>query len=210
MSTVSYTIDELASLTGVPSRTIRFYQAKKLLPAPERNGRVAYYGDEHAERLRLIAELQDRGLRLSAVRDFLSLADRGRLSVDEWMGVSEHLQAPWSEDAPRLMDQEELAGIIGDRKGVVGELTRAGIVERQEGLPVQYLVRSPGLLRIALDLVDAGIDVEMIVEAQTILRRRLARAAAEGPRSWCRCSTVCGRGGRRRCASSLPRRSSGP
>ena len=29
-----YTIDELAARSGVPSRTIRFYQAKGVLPPP--------------------------------------------------------------------------------------------------------------------------------------------------------------------------------
>ncbi|MDP6080909.1 MAG: AMP-binding protein, partial [Arenicellales bacterium] len=48
---LEYTIDELAAETQVPSRTIRFYQSKKALPAPERRGRKAVYTAEHAERL---------------------------------------------------------------------------------------------------------------------------------------------------------------
>src|SRR5688500_15560626 len=55
-----YTIDELVTATGVPSRTIRFYQASGALPAPKREGRMAYYDEQHVERLKLVAELQDR------------------------------------------------------------------------------------------------------------------------------------------------------
>ena len=73
-----YTIDELAGLTGVPSRTIRFYQSKGTLPSPQRKGRVALYGPEHVDRLKLIAELQDRGLRLDAIRDVLGELEVGR------------------------------------------------------------------------------------------------------------------------------------
>ena len=62
-----YTIDELAAATRVPSRTIRFYQQAGALPKPQIRGRVAFYGDEHVERLKLVADLQDRGLRMKAI-----------------------------------------------------------------------------------------------------------------------------------------------
>ena len=45
------TIDELAAPVGVPTRTIRFYQARGALMRPEIRGRVAFYGDAHVERL---------------------------------------------------------------------------------------------------------------------------------------------------------------
>src|SRR5689334_22417430 len=88
----NYTIDELAALTSVPSRTIRFYQAKGALPPPVRRGRVAYYDDSHAERLKLVAHLQDRGLSLRAIRDLFQHAEGGDVSVSEWLGVGEQLQ----------------------------------------------------------------------------------------------------------------------
>ena len=57
--TASYTIDELSAHTGVPSRTIRFYQSSGALQKPAKRGRIAYYGPEHVERLALIGQLQD-------------------------------------------------------------------------------------------------------------------------------------------------------
>ncbi len=74
----SYTIDELATLTRVPSRTIRFYQSTGALQAPAIRGRVAYYGPAHVERLKLIGSLQDRGLRIDAIRDLLPAGRQGR------------------------------------------------------------------------------------------------------------------------------------
>src|SRR5207302_4738297 len=79
-----YTIDQLATLTRVPSRTIRFYQSKGALPSPRIRGRVAYYGPDHIERLKLIGSLQDRGLRIRAIRDLLVQADKGELALNEW------------------------------------------------------------------------------------------------------------------------------
>ena len=78
------TIDELAAQTRVPSRTIRFYQSKGVLPPPGIKGRVAYYGPSHIERLGLIAKLQDRGLRIDAIRALVARIDRGELDVGEW------------------------------------------------------------------------------------------------------------------------------
>ena len=53
-------IDDLAHLSGVPSRTIRFYNTQGLLPAPLMRGRVAYYSQEHVLILGIILELKER------------------------------------------------------------------------------------------------------------------------------------------------------
>ena len=104
----AYTIDELAAQTGVPSRTIRFYQAKGALAPPIRRGRIAYYDESHAERLRLVAHMQDRGLSLRAIRDLFQRTEGGQVSVSEWLGVGEQLRAPWTDDRPRICTEEEL------------------------------------------------------------------------------------------------------
>src|SRR6184192_3936279 len=80
-----YTIDELAAVARVPSRTIRFYQSTGALPRPRIRGRVAYYDESHIARLKLIGTLQDRGLRIRAIRELLVRADRGELALNEWL-----------------------------------------------------------------------------------------------------------------------------
>src|SRR3989442_9592869 len=153
----TYTIDELAAQTGVPTRTIRFYQAKGVLPSPVRRGRVALYGAEHVDRLRLVAQMQERGLRLRAIKDLFAQVEAGNLSVEDWLGLGEKLQTPWSEDATDLLTEQELRGLAGPAS--IEELERLGWVQHQAGtLPRRYLVRSPGLLRIALQLAACGID----------------------------------------------------
>src|SRR5689334_19178992 len=86
-ASAEYTIDELAAHTGVPSRTIRFYQARGVLPPPRRRGRIAVYDEVHAERLRTVGALQGKGLRLQAIRDVVSDADRDAEAVRKWFGV---------------------------------------------------------------------------------------------------------------------------
>jgi DNA-binding transcriptional MerR regulator len=120
-----YTIDELASAAKVPSRTIRFYQSRGALMSPEIRGRVAYYGAAHLERLKLIAQLQDRGLRIDAIRDLLTSIDRGEVDLAEWLGVEQQVQAPWANDQPRTVTEEELYELAGSRRpGLVADLLR--------------------------------------------------------------------------------------
>lgn len=172
-----YTIDELAAASQVPSRTIRFYQSKGVLPRPEMRGRVAYYGPAHVERLRLIASLQDRGLRIDAIRELVSRIDKGELDVNEWLGLEAQLQAPWANDQPRTVTEAELRELTGgDRPGIVAALQRSGLVQRHGDV---FLLRSPALLAVALRLESAGVDLEIARGAEAILRKHLSRAAEE-------------------------------
>ncbi len=61
------TLSELAEASGVPARTIRFYIARGLVPAPLAAGRAAAYGREHLDRLEEIKRLQTRGLTLAEI-----------------------------------------------------------------------------------------------------------------------------------------------
>ena len=45
-------MEQLAAACDVSVDTVRYYQSLGLLPPPEREGRVAWYGAEHAERIR--------------------------------------------------------------------------------------------------------------------------------------------------------------
>src|SRR3954453_15444834 len=68
---VRYRVEQLAASCDVSVDTVRFYQSRGLLPQPEREGRRAWYGDEHAERIRRIRERQGKGLTLAAIRRVL-------------------------------------------------------------------------------------------------------------------------------------------
>ena len=174
---VTYTIDELAAVARVPSRTIRFYQSKGALMPPEIRGRVAYYGAAHLERLKLIAQLQERGLRIDAIRGLVRSIERGELDIAEWLGVERQLAAPWAQDQARTVSEPELLQLLGTtRPGVVSDLTRAKLVERRGDV---YLIESPMLLSIALKLDAAGIDLHTAAEAGEVLRKHLRRAVAE-------------------------------
>jgi DNA-binding transcriptional MerR regulator len=67
-----YTIADLARLTGVTPRTVRYYVAQGLLPGPDATGRGAHYDEGHLARLRLTRRLQRQHLPLAEIRARLS------------------------------------------------------------------------------------------------------------------------------------------
>lgn len=174
----SYTIDALAARTGVPSRTIRFYQSSGVLPKPQKRGRVAYYGSAHVERLELIGKMQDRGLRMRAIKELLERSDSGEVEIAAWLGLEQQLSSAWTDDVPRVMTRAELDERLGERRpGFIAELARGGMLEIQS--EDAYLVASPGLLQIAARFDDTGVSVEVATEAVELLRRHLAKVARE-------------------------------
>jgi len=171
------TIDELAASTRLPSRTIRFYQSKGALMAPEIRGRVAYYGPQHVERLKLIAQLQDRGLRVDAIGDLVKRIERGELDLAQWLGVEEQMQAPWANDRPRTVTEAELYELAGTKRpALLADLLRTHMVERRGDV---YLVASPALLATAVKLEAVGVDLEMAAQASKLLRKHLGRAVSD-------------------------------
>jgi DNA-binding transcriptional MerR regulator len=172
-----YTIDDLAAVSRVPSRTIRYYQSKGALNPPTIRGRVAYYNNTHLERLKLIAQLQDRGLRIDAIRELLTRVDRGELDVGEWLGLEAQLKAPWAHDQPRTMSEREVLDLAErPRAGLLADLVRTRAVERHGEA---YFVRSPALLAVGLKLESVGVDIETSSKAEEILRKHLGKAASE-------------------------------
>lgn len=172
-----HTIDDLARISQVPSRTIRFYQSKGVLPKPTLKGRVAYYGKPHLERLELIASLQDRGLRIDAIREVVLRIDKGELDLGEWLGLEAQLQQPWANDKPVTVDEAEIYELAGrKRAGLITDLVRGKLIERRGSV---FFVPSPALLAMAGKLEAAGLDLEDVARAGEILKKHLGRGAKE-------------------------------
>ena len=73
-------IQELAQLSGVPAKTIRYYESFGLLPAPERaDNNYRQYTPEAVERLRFIVSARSLGFTLVDIGEFLAARDAGTL-----------------------------------------------------------------------------------------------------------------------------------
>ena len=72
MDKEQYSIGELSELLGISRRTVRFYVQRELIPKPVGLGRSTYYTDEHLNKLKEIARLQDMGLALDSISQILN------------------------------------------------------------------------------------------------------------------------------------------
>jgi DNA-binding transcriptional MerR regulator len=92
-----YAIADLARLTGISVRTIRYYLAQGLLPASGETGPGAHYGEGHLDRLRLTKRLQEQHLPLAEIRRRLSeLTDAQVAGLLAAPAVGEHEAAQTS------------------------------------------------------------------------------------------------------------------
>ncbi|MGW3730280.1 heavy metal-responsive transcriptional regulator [Streptomyces sp. NPDC000851] len=71
-------IGDVATASGVTTKTIRFYEQAGLLPAPPRtSGGYRDYPEQTVMRLAFIRDAQDAGLSLAEIRSVLALRDAG-------------------------------------------------------------------------------------------------------------------------------------
>ena len=65
-------VEQLSARADVSVDTIRYYQSKGLLDPPRREGRIAWYGAAHLDRLGRIRSLQQRGFTLATIARLVS------------------------------------------------------------------------------------------------------------------------------------------
>ncbi|MBF6090283.1 MerR family transcriptional regulator [Nocardia cyriacigeorgica] len=174
-----YSRTQLAELSGVPARTIRYYHSLGLLPKPERVGKEALYRSEHLDRLRDILAMQARGLRLDAIREvFASDAGAG---ASDWRAVFDP-RKPGHSDQSAVLDDDELTELLGDRRpDILDELLAAQYLERHGE---NWAIPDLPMLKGALILYDVGTDVTLSGALRKLIRARIAELADEMVRTF--------------------------
>lgn len=158
---MEYRVEQLAAACDVSVDTVRYYQSKGLLPAPERRGRIALYDDEHAERLRTIRSLQAKGLPLAVIGRVLS-GSIGRADTELAAAVAA-AQASAGDEGELTLDE------VAERTGVPTALLRA---IQKAGLRLGRMVDgherfSAGdveVVRHGLRLLEAGFPLDELLE----------------------------------------------
>jgi DNA-binding transcriptional MerR regulator len=175
---VRYRVEQLAAACDVSVDTVRYYQTLGLLPAPAREGRVAWYGSEHVERIREVRSLQRKGLTLAAIGRVV----RGELRAAD-ADLAAAVAAARGTDESEALTLEEFA----DRSGVPASLIQA--VER-EGIRLgrvvdgaeRYTPADIDLVRTALRLLEFGLplgDLLTLARDADAAMRELAVRAVE-------------------------------
>lgn len=170
-----YRIGELAREAGITVRTLRYYQERKLLPPPRRDGRIAWYSQDHLSRLRLIGQLLDRGHTLGGTAELLSAWEQG-YDLAELLGFERAMTAPWSDAATVRLTVADAAALLGDEltPEVLRAAARLGYVD-VDGDAVRVSKR---LLETTAALVREGIPLPAILAAGRELQAGLDAIAS--------------------------------
>ncbi len=175
-------MSELVAASGVSKETIHFYLREGLLPRPKKTRRnMAYYDDEHLERLKLIRRLQtEKYLPLEVIKRVLRPTKSGG-------------PRGGGEDLELLSGLFHLTGVGGE-----AQLTRAEL-KRRSGLSAEDVERAErrGLIREqggrfgaddlrALELVRAveetGVPAALAIESFALCARHLTALARDEAR----------------------------
>ena len=162
-------IDDLSQRSGIASGTIRFYQREGLIPPPEREGRVAYYSEEHLRRLERVRALQGRGLPLSVVGDLLAREDAGE-DVAGWLALD---SAVFGGRRGEPVDQDALAA-LGLEASDVAALEAAGVLRSARPGDLEA---PPGILELTARLVEGGVPPATITAGSEVVAARLREVA---------------------------------
>lgn len=172
---MEFRVAELAEAAGVGVDTVRFYQARGLIRAPERRGRFAIYSSEHLERIRRIRSLLESGFSLAQIRRLLEGeaaesedarpvdSAAGRRPAAEERGLLEAL-ARQSVGAGTV-SRAELAAETGVPEALVASVVRAGLIQPIEILGEERFPRSDlEMIRAALAILGMGMPLDRLLE----------------------------------------------
>ncbi len=153
-------MEQLAEEAGVTVDTVRYYQAKGLLPPPRREGRVAWYDDGHRARLERIRALQAKGFTLATIARVIS----GELDAADEALVGA-LADEVLHDDDHLLTLEELAGRTGIPTPLLQAVAREGLlVAHRIGTVEGYTEGDIEVARAGLTLLEWGIPLPDLLD----------------------------------------------
>lgn len=179
-----YRVEQLAAECDVSVDTVRYYQSRGLLPAPQREGRVAWYGREHVDRIAEIRSLQAKGLTLAAIHRVVT-GELGSADADLAAAVAAARSSggdgasPTGEDEPLTL--EEFSAASGVPASLIQAVEREGIRlgQRSDGR-VGYTSADIDVVRTALRLLEFGLPLPDLLalarDADTAMRGLAERA----------------------------------
>ena len=158
-----YRAADLAAEVGISIQLLRSYQSKGLLPPPRHEGRVAWYGPHHRERLLHIRHLKERGFSLRMIAETLDEGTESPLALVE------------EREVLRLAEVAERSGVPVE---VLRALEASGLL-RPHHLEAgdRYSDADVRFVRNVLTLLGVGLSLEDLMR---IARKQLETSDALG------------------------------
>lgn len=172
-----YTVEELALAANTSVRNIRAYQDKGLLPPPALRGRKGIYSNQHLSRLRVIADLLDRGYTLASILDLISGLEQG-IGLSEILGMESAINSPWAKEAPEVISMAQMIKLFGTQltPSAIKLASELGVATIQG---TQVRVSSMSTLKVAADLCATGIPLIDQLEILRMSRDNVEKVAKE-------------------------------
>jgi DNA-binding transcriptional MerR regulator len=179
-------VEELALAAEVSVDTIRYYQKQRLLPPPGRDGRLAFYDEDHLARLARIKELQRRGFTLAVIRRFLA----GELDPADEPLAAAVAGVGDGEGEGELFGIDELAARVGVPQPMLDSLVREGLLipRTAHGEP-QFSAADVAVLSGGMRLLEAGLplpELFALARHHHAVTREVAAEAVELFDTWVR------------------------
>lgn len=169
---MEYRVGELADAAGVGVDTIRFYQARELIPAPERRGRFAIYTADHLERIRRIRALLDSGFSLAQIGKLLDddPASTGAPSSDRVPSDQSLLDALAAQSVGEgTFSRTELAALTGVPEALITAVVQAGLILPIEIRGMERFPRSDlEMVTSALEILGMGMPLDRLLELASL------------------------------------------
>lgn len=172
-----YRVDDLAARSGVSVDTIRFYQAQGLLPQPVKEGRVAWYSEDHAALLDRIKGLKEKGFTLRSIARLLA----GDLDPADEALVEAVVSSIPGEGPGGTMSLEQLAEATGVSSTLLEAIDREGLLSPSEKDGVKlYSAEDAEIVKAGLSLLETGLPLSELLalarEHDTAMRAIAGRA----------------------------------
>ena len=166
----SFPIEELARRTGMTVRTLRAYQSRKLLPAPEVRSRMGYYSARHVSRVELVKDLQGEGFKLDTIARML---DKTGDSDAEILQFSRTVKSLFGEAEPQIVDVAELGSRFpapGHEAEMISRAEKLGLLRKVDD--ERYEELAPSVLRAGQEaMTSLHVDVRRALKLVEQLRR---------------------------------------
>ena len=169
-------VEQLSARSDLSVDTIRYYQSKGLLDPPRRQGRVAWYGDQHLARLERIRSLRERGFTLATIGRLVSgeLDAADEALIGELARTGAGVGPPGTDDHPAasilpvdddMVTIDELAEATGVPLALLRAVEADGLLipQRIDGQD-RYSREDVAAARAGLLLLEWGIPLSALLD----------------------------------------------
>ncbi len=169
-------VEDLARQAEISVDTVRFYQKRRLLPAPAREGRIAWYGPEHLERLQRIRDWRAQGLTLALIGRMLE----GELDATD-VPLAAAVAATDADAQEEFLTLVELAERSGVPVALLDAVAREHLLVPRvnDGAP-RYTSTDVALVQQGLQLLEQGLplpELLSLAREQNAMTREIAERA---------------------------------